>query len=113
MALIIRMRQQGYTGRQHFRIVVADSRSPRDGIYIEKLGWLDPFQEKEKEFKLDIPRLRYWVDLGAQMSESVQALVKKSAPEVLQELSQKKEKKLAKKRAQRKSTAKKARPSAV
>lgn len=45
MALIIRLRQQGKTNRKSYRLVVADSRSPRDGKYLENLGMYDPHEE--------------------------------------------------------------------
>jgi small subunit ribosomal protein S16 len=102
MALVIRMRQQGALGRQHFRIVLTDSRAPRDGKYKEKLGWYDPFGEGEKSFVLDVERLKHWLDVGAQVSDRVRTLVKKKAPEVIKEVQERTQAKLAKKRAQRK-----------
>ena len=102
MALIIRMRQQGASSRQCFRIVITDSRHPRDGKYVEKLGWYNPFAPNEKNYFLDVPRVQYWLDMGAQISDRVKTLVKRLAPEVVQQLTQKKVAKMAKARAQRK-----------
>lgn len=102
MALIIRMRQQGASSRQCFRIVLTDSRNPRDGKYVEKLGWYNPFDPNEKNYFLDVPRVQYWLDMGAQISDRVKTLVKRLAPEVVKGLTQKKVVKMAKARTQRK-----------
>ncbi len=90
MALVIRMRQQGAKNRQTFRVVVTDERSPRDGKYLEKLGWYNPHAEEEKNLHLDLTRLQYWLDNGAQISDRVKTLVKKTAPDVAKQISAKK-----------------------
>ncbi len=105
MALIIRMRQQGANSRQRFRIVVTDSRNPRDGKYVEKLGWYNPFGPNEKNYFLDISRLEYWLGLGAQISDRVKLLVKRMAPEVVKQMGEKKVARMAKARAKRKKKA--------
>src|SRR3990167_9829274 len=102
MALVIRMRQQGAKGRQAFRLVVTDSRNPRDGKYLEMLGWYNPFGADEKNYFLDVPRIQYWLNNGAQISDRVKSLVKRFAPEVVKELTQKKAAKIAKKREKKK-----------
>ena len=102
MALIIRMRQQGANSRQRFRLVVTDSRNPRDGKYLEMIGWYNPFGADDKNYFIDIPRVQFWLDNGAQISDRVKALVKRFAPEVVQKLTQRKVAKVAKKRAQKK-----------
>ena len=101
MALIIRMRQQGAVSRQRFRIVVTDSRNPRDGKYVEKLGWYNPFA-KENNYQLDVDRVQYWLSMGAQISDRVKTLVKKASPEVIRELVKKEENKRVKARLSRK-----------
>jgi small subunit ribosomal protein S16 len=101
MALIIRMRQQGAVSRQRFRIVLTDIRHPRDGKYIEKLGWYNPFAPNEKGFFLDVPRIQYWLGMGAQISPRVKTLVGKVAPEIVTEMTQKEVAKRAKKRAKK------------
>src|SRR3989344_1118932 len=101
MALIIRMRQQGASSQQRFRIVVTDSRNPRDGKYVEKIGWYNPFAPNGKNYLLDIPRIQYWLGLGAQISDRVKTLVKKTAPEVVKQLTEKQVVKRAKARVQR------------
>ena len=106
MALVIRMRQQGANSRQQFRVVVTDERNPRDGKYVEKLGWYNPFAAEGKNYQLDVPRIQFWIDQGAQISDRVKSLVKKLAPEVVKELNAKKVAKIDKARAKRKAKAK-------
>ncbi len=102
MALTIRMRQQGRSSRQRFRLVVTDSRNPRDGEYLEMLGWYNPFGVDEQNYFLDIPRIQHWLQSGAQISDRVKSLVKKVAPEVVKELTQKQVAKVAKRREKKK-----------
>ncbi|MDE3045126.1 MAG: 30S ribosomal protein S16 [Verrucomicrobiota bacterium] len=102
MALIIRMRQQGANSRQRFRVVLTDVRYPRDGKYIEKLGWYNPFGPEGTNYQLDVPRIQYWIDQGAQVSDRVKSLVKRLAPEVVKQMGAKKVAKMEKARVQRK-----------
>lgn len=104
MALVIRMRQQGASSRQRFRIVVTDIRYPRDGKYVEKLGWYNPFGPAEKNYFLDVDRLQYWVDHGAQVSDRVKSLVKTMAPDVVKQMKAKVVAKREKARVKRKKT---------
>lgn len=84
MALKIRLRQQGRTNRPFFRFVLTDVRAPRDGKYLEALGWYNPFEaELDKGIFLDAERVKYWLDMGAQFSESAESLVAKVAPGVI------------------------------
>lgn len=94
MALKIRLRQQGRRNRLSYRLVLADTRSPRDGKYIELLGHYDPHLEKGKDITLFEDRIQHWVDQGATLNPKVESLVKRSAPAVIKSL---KEKALAKK----------------
>ena len=102
MALIIRMRQQGASSRQSFRVVLTTVRGPRDGKYVEKLGWYNPFGEDGKNYQLDVPRIQYWLDQGAMISDRVKSLVKKTAPEVVKALNARKIGKREKARLKRK-----------
>jgi small subunit ribosomal protein S16 len=102
MALTIRMRQQGANSRQRFRLVVTDSKNPRDGKYLEMVGWYNPFGADDKNYFLDVPRIQFWLGNGAQISDRVKSLVKRFAPEVVQELTQKKIAKRTKKREKKK-----------
>ncbi len=101
MALVIRMRQQGANSRQRFRVVLTDIRNPRDGKYIEKLGWYNPFGEEGKNYQLDIPRIQFWIDQGAQVSDRVKSLVKRISPDVIQQMTAKKVAKTEKARVKR------------
>jgi small subunit ribosomal protein S16 len=96
------MRQQGANSRQRFRLVVTDSRNPRDGKYLEMVGWYNPFGADDKNYFIDVPRVQYWLGNGAQISDRVKSLVKRFAPEVIQELTQKKVAKRTKKREKKK-----------
>lgn len=77
MAVAIRLRREGAKNRPHYKIVVADQRSPRDGKFIEIIGRYDPMQEGEN-FVLDLDRAEYWVGVGARPSKTVQSMITKS-----------------------------------
>ncbi len=81
MAVRIRLKRTGAKNAPAFRIVVADSRSPRDGKFIEELGFYDP-KQKGVNFRLQLDRAQYWVRQGAQPSETVASLLKKAAKAV-------------------------------
>src|SRR5215831_7720831 len=75
----IRMKSLGRRHRPFFRICAIDSRRPRDGRAIEELGHYDPMaRNPESQTVLDVSRIRYWLSVGAQPSEKVQVLLKKS-----------------------------------
>jgi len=71
------MKRVGTKNTPVFRIVVADSRSPRDGKFIEEIGTYQPLQ-KGDNFKLDLERANYWVSKGAQPSDTVASFLKKA-----------------------------------
>jgi small subunit ribosomal protein S16 len=73
MALAIRLTRGGAKKRPYYRIVVADSRSPRDGRFIEKVGTYNPLLAKDspERVKLDTDRIQHWLAVGAQPSDSV------------------------------------------
>ncbi len=104
MALVIRLRKQGRTNRQCFRLVAIDSRTSRDGKYVDKLGWYDPKSGTGKNLVIDAEKVKHWLDLGAKLSERAESLLAKSAPEVLKMLKARQKKKSEKKRLQRKKT---------
>ncbi len=80
----IRLRQHGCTNHIVYRVVVADSRSPRDGKYIECIGWYNPCAKNEQqECSIEQGRLAHWLSAGAQITQTVEALAKKAAPAVL------------------------------
>ena len=77
MALKIRMSRAGAKKRPFYRVVVADIRSPRDGRYIERLGFFNPgARGGETRLRIALDRVDHWVGLGAQPSERVAKLVK-------------------------------------
>jgi small subunit ribosomal protein S16 len=73
MSLVIRMARAGTKKRPFYHIVVADSRSPRDGRFIERLGFFNPLLPKEKteRLKLDLEKAKAWMTKGAQPSDRV------------------------------------------
>src|ERR1700760_872358 len=73
MALAIRLSRGGAKKRPYYRIVVADSRAPRDGRFIEKLGTYNPVLAKDspERVKLDADRIGHWLSVGAQPSDRV------------------------------------------
>ena len=72
----IRLRRMGAKKAPVYRIVVADSRAPRDGRFIEELGVYNPSAEGEK-LKVNMERVEYWIKNGAQPTDTVRGLVKK------------------------------------
>lgn len=90
MALVIRMRQQGRKNRQTYRLVVTDSRNPRDGKYLESLGSYNP-SLSTNNLTVNEERLGYWMDQGAQLSDRAKRLVKKTIPTVVKNYETKKE----------------------
>ena len=73
MAMKIRLARGGNKKRPFYRIVAADSRMPRDGRYIEKLGTYNPLLPKDSEerVKMDVERVQYWLGQGAQATDRV------------------------------------------
>jgi small subunit ribosomal protein S16 len=73
MSLVIRMARAGTKKRPVYHIVVADSRAPRDGRFIERLGFFNPLLPKEKteRLKLDLDKVKDWMKKGAQPSDRV------------------------------------------
>lgn len=78
MAVVIRLRREGTRNTPYFRIVAADSRSPRDGRFLENLGTYDP-KKKGVNFTVNLERAQYWISKGAQPSETVRSILKKAA----------------------------------
>jgi len=78
MAVKIRMKRIGAKNAPVFRIVVADSRSPRDGKFIEELGTYHP-RKKTDNVKFDLERAKYWISKGALPSDTVASFIKKAS----------------------------------
>ncbi|MDP2891635.1 MAG: 30S ribosomal protein S16 [Bacillota bacterium] len=77
MALKIRLRRIGAKKTPFYRIVVADSRSPRDGKFLEEIGYYNPLTDPA-EIKVNNERALHWIKNGAKPSDTVRALLKKS-----------------------------------
>lgn len=76
MAVKIRLKRMGAHKRPFYRIVVADSRAPRDGRFIEEIGYYNPVSEP-KEIKIDNEKATKWLNNGAQPTDTVKYLLKK------------------------------------
>ena len=75
MAVKIRLRRMGAKKAPFYRIVVADSRYPRDGRFIEEVGYYDPTKE-HSVIKIDEEKVKTWLTNGAQPTDTVKALLK-------------------------------------
>ena len=77
MAVKIRLRRMGAKKAPFYRVVVADSRYPRDGRFIEEIGYYDPTKEPNV-VKIDAEKAQQWIKNGAQPTDTVKALLKKA-----------------------------------
>ena len=77
MAVKIRLRRMGRKKRPFYRVIVADSRSPRNGRFIEEIGWYDPLQDPG-EIRIDEEKAKKWLATGAQPTDTARSLLKKS-----------------------------------
>ena len=76
MAVKIRLRRMGAKKAPFYRVVVADSRYPRDGRFIEEIGYYNPMKEPA-DIKIDGEKAKKWIANGAQPTDTVKALLKK------------------------------------
>jgi small subunit ribosomal protein S16 len=81
MAVSIRLRREGARNRPYYKVVVADSRSPRDGKFIEIIGTYDP-KKPDHNSTLKLDRIDHWISKGAQPSDTVRSLIKKNKKQV-------------------------------
>ncbi len=77
MAVKMRLRRMGAKKSPFYRIVVADSRYPRDARFIEEVGYYNPSNEKP-EIKIDVEKAKQWIANGAQPTDTVKSLLKKN-----------------------------------
>ncbi|WP_350344917.1 30S ribosomal protein S16 [Proteinivorax tanatarense] len=77
MAVKMRLKRMGSKKKPFYRVVVADSRAPRDGRFIEELGYYNPRTEPV-EVKIDADKAKDWINKGAQPSDTVKTLLKKA-----------------------------------
>ena len=80
MAVKIRLRRTGAKKAPSYRVVVADSRYPRDGRFIEELGYYNPLTEPST-LKIDLEKAKNWIANGAQPTDTVKVLLKKAGLE--------------------------------
>ncbi len=80
MAVKIRLRRTGATKAPSYRVVVADSRYPRDGRFIEEIGYYNPLTEPST-IKIDLEKAKNWIANGAQPTDTVKVLLKKAGLE--------------------------------
>lgn len=75
MSVKIRLKRFGTKRRPYYRIVVVDTRAPRDGKTIEEVGFYHPIEVEDKQIKLKEDRIQSWIDNGARPSETVRRLL--------------------------------------
>ena len=77
LMIIIRLSRSGSKKRPFYHVVLADKKSPRDGRYVERLGFYNPIAKgKDVKLNLDLKRIEYWVLNGAQLSDRMTSLMK-------------------------------------
>ncbi len=76
MGVVIRLQKAGNRNRPFYRVVVTDSRKPRDGAFLEKVGYYNPIPNPD-EVHLERERINAWVDKGARPTTAVEALIKR------------------------------------
>ena len=81
MAVKIRLRRLGAKKHPFYRVVVADSRYPRDGRFIEEVGTYNPMTDPS-EIKINVDKVNEWIKKGAQPTDSVKSLLKRVKPSV-------------------------------
>ena len=109
MPVKIRLRVVGKRKQHSYRIVAIESRNPRDGKYLEQLGWYNP---RSKELQIDEEGIKKWQDKGAILTDAVKALLKRTDESVSASKSTKAIKKASKKKSKKKSMKKSTKASA-
>jgi small subunit ribosomal protein S16 len=79
MSASIRLKRFGTKKRPYYRIVVMDSRAPRDGRTIEELGFYHPIEAEEKQISFDADKVKSWIDKGAAVSDTVRGILNKKS----------------------------------
>lgn len=115
MSLKIRMARRGTTNRPFYHIVATDSRSPRDGQYLEKLGTYNPLEAQGTERRLTLvnDRVQYWLGVGAQPSDRVAKLLAQAGLGAAPKISEQPTKSKMKKRSQERFDAKAEKEAAI
>ncbi len=85
--VVLRLSRGGAKGRPFYSIVATHKRNRRDGSFIERVGFYNPVAtEKEQSLRVSLDRVKYWTDHGAQVSDSVERLIKQFATKQQQEV---------------------------
>ena len=79
MSATIRLKRFGTKKRPYYRIVVVDSRAPRDGKTIEELGYYHPIEAAEKQISFNQDKVRAWLDKGVKVSDTVRGILNKKS----------------------------------
>ena len=77
MSASIRLKRFGTKKRPYYRIVVMDTKAPRDGKTIEEVGYYHPIETEEKQISFDADKVRSWIDKGAKVSDTVRGILNK------------------------------------
>lgn len=112
MALKLRMTRRGTTNRPFYHIVATDSRAPRDGNYLEKLGTYNPLATTDK-VTLEADRIKHWLSVGAQPSDRVAKMLGQAGLAAMPKISERPQKSAPKKKAQERSAAKAEKEAAI
>jgi small subunit ribosomal protein S16 len=107
MSLKIRLSRGGTNKRPYYRIVIAESRMPRDGRFVEKIGLYNPMLPKDsaERVKIDIERAKHWLKMGALPSERVNLFLAKAGLTTVPERREQTKQHLPKKKAQERAAA--------
>ena len=77
MSVKMRLKRMGMKKKPFYRVVIADIHSPRDGRFIEEIGYYDPMKQPA-DINIDSDRAKYWLGVGAQPTDTVRILLKKT-----------------------------------
>jgi small subunit ribosomal protein S16 len=75
--VVLRLKRLGRRHRPFYRLNAMDQRAPRNGRVIEELGWFDPLVDDDKQLNFKADRIKYWLSVGAQPSDTVRGLLKR------------------------------------
>jgi small subunit ribosomal protein S16 len=76
--VVLRLKRMGRTHRPFYRVCAMDKRVPVDGKTLEEIGWYDPVANEERQLRLKMDRIDYWLSVGAQPSDTVRDLIRKA-----------------------------------
>jgi small subunit ribosomal protein S16 len=76
--VVLRLKRMGRAHRPFYRVCAMDKRVPVDGKTLEEIGWYDPVANEERQLRLKMDRIDYWLSVGAQPSDTVRDLIRKA-----------------------------------